>query len=134
MNKLTEIELRWHDLKTESPPGDGCVVLFPNISDVGIFFETRLYISSNPEYARLNALEQGYTHWFPIPSHPQEAEIRTKIEEMYAPDRYAQEQFYKGFQIASENIVAYLKELVPDRPSVARVIEEMFANKNKTGE
>jgi hypothetical protein len=131
MTEEKEIELRWYDLQTDLPKGDGCVVLFPQISDVGILYNVEhMYTSSNPEFARVNALRRGYTSWFPIPRHSQESEVKAKIEEMYKGERDADEQFYKGFQRATENIVKILKEIVPDRPNVARLIEERFGDKN----
>jgi hypothetical protein len=54
----------WRCLKTDPPTGDDCVVLFPCISDVGI-----MYVASNPEYARENAVKHGYTHWMSILRH-----------------------------------------------------------------
>lgn len=57
--------MEWRDLKTDPPTGGDVVLLFPCISDVGI-----LYTASNPEYARINALKQGYTHWAAIERHP----------------------------------------------------------------
>jgi len=71
--------MTWRDLKTDPPIGNGCVILFPCITDVGI-----LYTASNPEYARQNALKQGYTHWMPIEPHPDEAVVKRHIEQLYA--------------------------------------------------
>jgi hypothetical protein len=119
-------ELYWHDLKTDPPPGDGCVVLFPCKSDVGIFFETRLYTSSNPEYARITALGQGYTHWFPIPSHPDEEKIRKEIEEWVKKEQDLDAKFYEGFNRASENIAEFIKQIVPDRPEVYLAVRARF--------
>lgn len=73
-----EVELYWHDLETDLPQGDDCVILFPQISDVGI-----LYTASNSEFARQNALKHGYTHWFPIPKHSRELEMREIIKIVY---------------------------------------------------
>lgn len=65
--------MEWRCLKTDPPVGDGCVVLFPVITDVGI-----LYTASNPEYARKRALHAGYTHWAQIEPHPDEAEAEAR--------------------------------------------------------
>jgi hypothetical protein len=124
------IELRWHDLKTEAIPGNDCVVLFPQISDVGILYGLEnIYTPSNPEFARLNALRQGYTSWFPIPRHPKEDEIKEYIKKLYADENDGQEQFYEGFQRATENIIEFLKEIVPDRPNVILAVEARFGEK-----
>lgn len=49
----------WRDLETDPPSEDlYCVILFPLKSDVGI-----LYNCSNPEFARVNGVKHGYTHW-----------------------------------------------------------------------
>ena len=116
----------WHDLKTEPPQGDGCVVLFPEISDIGILYTHHIYTSSNPEFARLSAIDRGYTHWFPIPKHPQEEEVEQRIKKMYEHEHSEEQQFYKGFQRASENIIGVLKDLLPDRPNVIRAIKDRF--------
>jgi hypothetical protein len=123
-----ETEYRWHDLRTEAPPtGERPVILFPVISDVGHRFDVRRdYHVSNPEYVRLRALEMGYTHWFPVPPHPDEAAIEARIEALYASENDARQQFDEGFKRAAENIVETLKEIVPDRPNVARVISDRF--------
>ena len=128
----TVVELRWHDLRTELPPEDmGCVVLFPQISDVGILYNTNVYTPSNSEFVRMNGLRQGYTHWFPIPPHPQEEEVEEKIKKMYAQEYDGEEQFHKGFQRATENIIAFLKEVVPDRPNVILALEARFSDEEK---
>lgn len=125
-----EPELRWHDLATEPPPLGRTIIMFPVVIDVGHRFDLRrFYTTSNPEYARLHGLENGYTHWFPIPPHPGEAALEAKIEATYAPEAIAAQNFHKGFQRASENIVGALKQLVPDRPEVARVIEARYCDK-----
>jgi len=106
-----KIEYRWHDLKKEQIPGDRSVILFPVITDVGHIFDVfsfNTYTISNPEYARLHALEKGYTHWFPIPVHPDEEKIIEKIKKIYENEHKAEEQFNKGFERAAENIVAEL--------------------------
>jgi hypothetical protein len=128
----TIVELRWHDLRTELPPEDmECVILFPHLTDVGNLYDTDVYTPSNSEFVRINALRRGYTHWFPIPPHPQEEEVKEKIKKMYEHEYDGTEQFYKGFQRATENIIAYLKDLVPDRPSVIRAIEAQFSNEKE---
>jgi len=51
--------MTWRDLKTDPPSKDlYCVILFPIKSEVGLF-----YICSNPTYACVNGLKDGYTHW-----------------------------------------------------------------------
>lgn len=67
----------WRDLKNDPPTGDDCVVLFPCISDVGI-----MYSSSNPEYARVNGLKHGYTHWMPIERHPDHDAAKARCEQL----------------------------------------------------
>ena len=134
MNEIGDIELRWHDLRAELPPGDRPVILFPQISDCGHLFDVeRSYVVSNPEYVRLRALEQGYTHWFPVPIHPQEAAIRAKIEELYAHENDNEVQFAKGFQRAVENMTNFIKEIVPDRPNVILAIEDRFGQRGPIG-
>ena len=129
---MIDKELRWHDLKTETPPADRCVVLFPQISDVGIFFDIdRLFCASNHEYARMTALVQGYTHWFPIPSAPGEAEVRARVQAEYDKEQDPHEQFMKGFGRAVENITDFVKDIVPDRPNVALAIESRFGGGKK---
>lgn len=131
MNEMGDVELRWHDLRIELPPGDRCVILFPQISDCGHLFDVeQIYAVSNPEYVRLRALERGYTHWFPIPVHPQEAEVEAKIKELYAHENDPQEQFNKGFQRAVENMMDFIKEIVPDRPNVIRAIDDRFGHQS----
>jgi hypothetical protein len=63
----------WRDLQTDPPTGDRCVVLFPQITDVGI-----LFTASNPDYARQTALQAGYTHWMEIP--PLEGDLEAEAE------------------------------------------------------
>ena len=63
----------WRDLRTDPPTGNRCVVLFPQITDIGI-----LFTASNPEYARQNALDAGYTHWMEIP--PLEGNLEADAE------------------------------------------------------
>jgi hypothetical protein len=63
----------WRDLETDPPTGDDCVILFPQITDVGI-----MYIASNPDYARQTALKNGYTHWMEIPRHEKHDEAKQK--------------------------------------------------------
>jgi hypothetical protein len=49
----------WRNLKYDPPSGyEYCVLLFPLRTDVGV-----LYTVSNPQYAKVNALRDGYTHW-----------------------------------------------------------------------
>lgn len=76
----------WRDLRTDPPTGDRCVVLFPMISDVGI-----LFTASNPEYARQNAVNAGYTHWMEIPplGDNLEAEAEARCEEFRRLDGLA---------------------------------------------
>lgn len=61
-------EMIWYDLKTEPPSDDEYVVLlFPCKTDCGL-----MYITSNPVYARVNGVKNGYTHWariHPAPEH-----------------------------------------------------------------
>ena len=111
----------WRDLKTDPPTGDRCILLFPSLSDVG-----HLYSVSNPDYARINGLRHGHTHWADIEPHPQEAAAEAKVEEIRRAEHDREKQYYDGFQRASENIVEALKELVPDRPAVAQAIEARF--------
>jgi len=68
----------WRDLKTDPPTGEDCVILFPCISDVGI-----MYIASNPEFARANALKHGYTHWAAIERHPDHDAAKAQCEALY---------------------------------------------------
>ena len=125
-------ELRWHDLTKEPPQGDGGVILFPEITNVGhLFWFNRLHVISNPEYARLHALEKGYTHWFPIPKHPDEDKIREKIKKLYEPEAIADREFHKGFERATENIIEFLKGIVPDRPSVILAVKARFEHDKK---
>jgi hypothetical protein len=63
----------WRDLASDPPTGARCVVLFPQISDCGI-----LFTASNPEYARMNALKNGYTHWMEIGPLPGSLEADAK--------------------------------------------------------
>ena len=123
-----ELEYRWYDLRTEAPPPVGRpVILFPMISDVGHRYDVRRnYHVSNPEYVRLYALEMGYTHWFPVPPHPDEAAIEAKIAALYQPENDGRQQWADGFERAAENIVEALEQLVPDRPAVAQVIRDRF--------
>lgn len=55
----------WHLLAERLPEGDRAVQLFPCITDIGI-----LFVVSNPDYARINALSDGYTHWAEIARLP----------------------------------------------------------------
>lgn len=125
---MNAIELRWHDLKTEPPPLGRPVIMFPRISDVGHMFGNDFWTTSNPEYARLHALEQGYTSWFPIPEHPDEVAVEAKCEEFRREEANPQRQFHKGFQRAAENIVEALEQLVPDRAAVAQCIRDRFVH------
>jgi len=130
MNKEKEVELRWHNLKTEPPEGNGGVLLFPVITDVGHFYAfDRIHIVSNPEYARLHGIEKGYTHWFPVPKHPDEDKIREKIKKLYSADAIGDRRFYQGFDTATEAIIDFIKEIVPDRPQVVAAIEARFSEK-----
>lgn len=59
--------MTWYDLKTSLPTGDEyAVLLFPCQTDCGL-----LYITSNPSYARINAIKHGYTHWAKIDHAPE---------------------------------------------------------------
>ena len=52
-------EMIWYDLKTEPPSDDEyAVLLFPCKTDCGL-----MYITSNPVFARVNGVKNGYTHW-----------------------------------------------------------------------
>lgn len=70
--------MQWIKLEDELPPDDVyCVLLFPLKSDVGI-----LYHTSNPAYARVNAIKAGYTHWAKVenaPTHEQWVEWQDKL-------------------------------------------------------
>ena len=61
-------EMIWYDLKIEPPSDDEyAVLLFPCKTDCGL-----MYITSNPVYARVNGVKNGYTHWariHPAPEH-----------------------------------------------------------------
>lgn len=57
----SENTTRWRDLISDPPTEDRCVILFPQITNVGI-----LFAASNPHYARKNAARDGYTHWLEI--------------------------------------------------------------------
>ena len=120
-----ENELRWHKLEDEKPVGDGCVVLFPVITDVGLLYDN-IYRPSNPEYARITALEKGYTHWFPIPKHPDEDAIKEKIKELYSDEYLLDLQFYKGLNVAYEHMINFIEDLVPDRPGVIQALRSRF--------
>ena len=59
--------MKWRSLKDDKPKGSHWVVLFnPAIyndsENIAIAVTT-----SNPYYARANALKSGYTHWCEIP-------------------------------------------------------------------
>jgi len=127
-----DIELRWHDLRTEQIPDDGCVILFPATTYVGLLYDFQsVYTESNAEFARINGLRQGYTDWFPIPRHPKEQEIIERNRKIYEHENDGQEQFYRGFERATENIIEFLKEIVPDRPNVVRAVKARFGDKEK---
>jgi hypothetical protein len=72
--------LTWRDLITDPPTGkEYAVLLFPCKTDCGI-----LYVTSNPQYAIVNAAKQGYTHWCEFklaPTHDQWQEWQDKINE-----------------------------------------------------
>lgn len=56
----------WRDLLVDPPIGsEKIVILFPIISDTGIS-----YITSNAEYAKMNAINNGYTHWMEFETAP----------------------------------------------------------------
>lgn len=127
--KLPELEtpdLRWHDLATEPPRGDRPVILFPQISDVGHMYDVSPWNVSNPEFARLNALRQGYTSWFPVPVHADEDVVKARIEEIYRAEGDAEHQWAEGFKRAAENIVEALKQIAPDRPELVNCIRDRF--------
>lgn len=72
----------WRSLKDDPPnpeelEGEGSILLFPCITDVG-----HLYSVSNPDYARQNGLKYGYTHWAVIDRHPDEEKVRKRINEI----------------------------------------------------
>lgn len=56
----------WYDLASEPPTDDEyAVILFPCKTDCGL-----LYTTSNPVFARVNGVKQGYTHWARIQEAP----------------------------------------------------------------
>jgi len=56
----------WRDLATDPPlPSSRAVLLFPQITECG-----HPFMVSNTDYARKNALKDGYTHWMDIPLVP----------------------------------------------------------------
>lgn len=59
----------WRSIKDDPPTHDRCVVIFPCVTDVGHVYQT-----SNPEYVRQNAWNQGYRFWADIDPAPGEAE------------------------------------------------------------
>ena len=125
-------ELRWHDLRTELPKeSTKIVILFPRIIDVGILYNVNPYRESNSEYARQNALREGYTSWFPVLPHPDEEKVEKEIEKLYEKEYDSKEQFDKGFERATENIIEFLKDIVPDRPHVILAVQSRFENKYK---
>ena len=126
MDKTDLPELRWHDLAKEPPPLGRPIVLFPEISDVGHMFHTCRWTVSNPEYARLHGLERGYTSWFPILPHVDEAMIEAKIERLRQQEADPQHQWHEGFKRAAENIVETLQQVAADRPELINCIRDRF--------
>lgn len=61
--------MEWKDLKTNPPTGkEHTILLFPCRTDCGL-----LYITSNPHYAIVNGVKNGYTHWAEIEFAPTHA-------------------------------------------------------------
>lgn len=71
----------WIKLSEKLPEGHGTVLLFPVKIDVG-----HLYVLSNSDYARVNALKDGFTHWLPFEPHPNELEQHELNQIFYGDD------------------------------------------------
>lgn len=57
----------WYDLRISKPSeNEYAVILFPCKTDCGL-----LYTMSNPTFARLHGLKNGYTHWAKIHLAPE---------------------------------------------------------------
>lgn len=72
----------WRDLKTDPPERPGrCILIFPLICDVG-----HVYTVSNRDYAAVNGVKHGYTHWAEIEPAPGESEAEHRRDTL--PDEY----------------------------------------------
>ena len=58
---------KWKLLKESIPKGDERVLLFNPAMHNDLDFPGLSVMTSNPEFARRNGLNQGYTHWAKIP-------------------------------------------------------------------
>lgn len=68
--------MTWKKLEDELPTGkEYAVLLFPINVEAG-----HMYLVSNPEYARINAIKQGFTHWLEFELAPNHKEIEELFE------------------------------------------------------
>ena len=66
--------MKWTLLRERLPSGGDSVLLFSPRLYLDRDFPGHPISVSNSEFARLNALKQGYTHWCPIP-HPMPIDV-----------------------------------------------------------